>query len=163
MCVRVKSGTCQGGTDMGAQMCVNVRGHLSWGQISFSELLSTQKTPVERVQEEISDLRAEVRYLRNEVNRLMALVQNAPLATALSPLSAPACPLSAPASPVTPANTYSTPATPLADSPTIDLSQEVAAASNAGSLTVHERLRRHTQVVRDGILARKISMDFAEI
>lgn len=28
MCVRVKSGTCQGGTDMGAQMCVNVRGHL---------------------------------------------------------------------------------------------------------------------------------------
>ena len=114
-------------------------------QISIGELLLTQRTPVERMEEEMSALRAEVRHLRTEVSRLAALV-DLPCATAT---------LSTPASPASPA---SPPA-----APTDDLSQEVAIqlSYTPSSLTIDEQLKRHTQVVRDGIVAR--SIDFAHI
>ena len=98
-------------------------------QLSMAELL-TQQTPVERLENEVSDLRSEVRHLRAEVDRLVAMIQYAPVAGVATPPASPAG--------------DSTPATPLADSP-IDLSQEVAAESTH-RLSVDERLRRHTQV-----------------
>ena len=121
--------------------------------------LLSQRTPAERIddiEEEMSGLRTEVRHLRAELKRLKTLVQDAPCAT----------PLSAPASPAPPASPYNTPLG--GDSPTIDLSQEVArqlsrTPSRGASLSVQVKLQRHTQVVRDGILARSLSMDLAEI
>lgn len=117
-------------------------------QISMADLL-TQQTPIERLEHEVSDLRSEVCHLRAEVNRLATMIRDAPVAGVATP-------------PTSPAGGDSPHVTPLAadsQSP-IDFSQEVAAASR---LTVDESLRRHTQVVRDGILARRLSMDFAEI
>ena len=128
-------------------------------QVAIRDLLS-QRTPGERlddVEEEMSDFRAELRHLRSEVKRLKALVLETPCAT----------PLSAPASPVAPASPYGTPRGD-DDVPTIDLSQSVArqmsrTPSRGTNLTVHQQLKRHTQVVRDRILARRLSEYEAEI
>ena len=128
-------------------------------QVSIRDLLS-QRTPGERlddVLEEMSDLRTEVRQLRDDVKRLEALVFQTPCATPLDPT---------PASPAAPASPYGTPLG--ADAPAIDLSERVVrqmsrSPSRGTNLTVQQKLDRHTQVVRDGILARRLSAYHAEI